>query len=124
MYFCFFAGDTEVFYWQEESSDPEEARKLFHIATEKLDEHEDEITCVDSIPQLGMYITGSKDGTVKVWNKLKEMLREIKFPEAINSVIFVNPKADILIGHGGKVSRVLAEDYKPLENLKLHSEQA
>jgi len=122
LYFCFKAGDTEVFQWQEESEEEEETKKLFHISTEKLDEHEDELTCLDQLPELGLYISGSKDGTVKVWNKLKEMLREIKFPEPVNSVCFLNPQGDILIGHGGKVSKIQADDYKPMENLKIHSD--
>ena len=79
---------------------------------------------MDVLTELGVYISGSKDGTIKVWNKMKELLREIKFPEPISSVTFINPRGDVLVGHGGKVSRVLAEDYKPLENLKIHSLQA
>jgi hypothetical protein len=69
-------------------------------------------------------LTGGKDGIVKVWNKMKELLREIKFPEPITSVAFMNANADILIGHGGKVSKIMAPDFKPLENFKIHSQQA
>ena len=64
-------------------------------------------------------MTGAKDGLVKVWNIKKELLREIKFPEPITSVCFLNSKADILVGHVGKVSSVLAKDYKPFETPEL-----
>lgn len=60
-------------------------------------------------------MTGGKDGLVKVWNIKKELVREIKFPEPITSVCFLNSSADLLIGHIGKVSSVLAKDYKPFE---------
>ena len=43
------------------------------------------------------------------------MVREIKFPEPITAVCFLNPLGDILVGHVGKVSSVMAEDYKPFE---------
>ena len=42
-------------------------------------------------------------------------MREIKFPDPITSVIFLNNEGDILVGHVGKVSSVLAKDYKPFE---------
>lgn len=67
----------------------------------------------------GLFVTGAKDGLVKVWNIKKELIREIKFPEPITSVCFLNHNADLLVGHVGKVSTVLAKDYKPFEVLEL-----
>jgi len=55
---------------------------------------------------------------VKVWNIKKELIREIKFPEPITSVCFLNSNADLLVGHVSKVSTVLAKDYKPFEILE------
>lgn len=63
----------------------------------------------------GIFASGAKDGLVKVWNIKKELLREIKFPEPITSVCFLNSDGDLLVGHVGKVSTVLAKDYKPFE---------
>ncbi len=60
-------------------------------------------------------MTGARDGLVKVWNIRKELIREIRFPEPITSVCFLNQHGDILVGHVGKVSSVLAKDYKPYE---------
>jgi hypothetical protein len=60
-------------------------------------------------------VTGGRDGLVKIWNIRKELIREIKFPDPITSVIFLNKEGDILVGHVGKVSSVLAADYKPFE---------
>jgi WD40 repeat protein len=71
---------------------------------------------VDILQCKGLFVTGAKDGLIKVWNFRKEMVREIKFPEPITAVCFLNPLGDILVGHVGKVSSVLAEDYKPFES--------
>lgn len=64
-------------------------------------------------------MTGAKDGLIKVWNIKKEMIREIKFPEPITAVSFLNHRGDILVGHVGKVSSVMAADYKPFESKEL-----
>lgn len=50
-----------------------------------------------------------------MWNIKKELVREIKFPEPITAVCFLNSNGDILVGHVGKVSSVMAIDYKPFE---------
>ena len=39
------------------------------------------------------------------------MIREIRFVDPINSVCFINKKADILIGHSGNLSKLSAKNY-------------
>lgn len=56
---------------------------------------------------------------MKVWNIKKELIREIKFPEPVYSVSFLNEQGDILVGHHGKVSMVSVKDYAPDEIPKL-----
>jgi WD40 repeat protein len=80
-----------------------------------MNEHEDELESIDFLYEKGLFVTGGKDGSVKVWNIKKDLIREIKFPEPITSVCFLNANADILVGHVGKVSSILAKDYKPYE---------
>jgi hypothetical protein len=43
------------------------------------------------------------------------LLREIKFPEPVYSVAFMNEAGDLLVGHHGKVSMVAFKDYQPDE---------
>jgi hypothetical protein len=74
---------------------------------------------IDMLQSKGLFVTGGKDGLIKVWNMRKDLVREIRFPEPITAVCFFNSNADILVGHVGKVSSVLAEDYKPFENQEL-----
>ena len=52
---------------------------------------------------------------MKIWNVKRELIREIKFPEPVESVTFLNYEGDILVGHLGKTSSVLAKDYLPEE---------
>lgn len=58
------------------------------------------------LEESGLIITGSADKSVKVWNTKKQIIREIKFPEAIESVKFFNPEGGILVGHAGQVSSI------------------
>lgn len=105
----FKTGDTEMFLWEEQT------KELYRLSTDKIDEHEDELNTVDMLVSRGLFVTGGRDGLIKVWNIRKQLIREIKFPEPITSVAFLNNEADILVGHIGKVSSVVAADYKPFE---------
>lgn len=109
LFFGFKTGDTQLFTWEESE------KELYKLDCDKIDEHEDDLTSVDILLSKGLFVTGGRDGLIKVWNMKKQMVREIKFPESITAVCFFNPQGDILVGHGGKVSSVLALDYKPFE---------
>ena len=98
-----------MFHWEEKN------KELYRLICDKVDEHEDELQSIDMLVSKGLYVTGAKDGLIKVWNCKKELVREIKFPEPITAVCFLNANADILVGHVGKVSSVMASDYKPFE---------
>ena len=87
------------------------SKQLHKLKIDKSDEHEDEFTCFDTLPNLGLIVTGDKDGLVKIWNCKKQLIREVKFVESVNSVVFLNPEADIIVGHFGNLSRLNACDY-------------
>ena len=116
--FAFKPCDTQMFRYDEELLD------LVHIKTDSTFEHESEITDLGTFPQKQLFISGSLDGFVKVWNIKKEMIREIKFPEPVYSVSFLNKDGDILVGHLGKVSTVSHKDYCPNEIPKLYKPDA
>jgi WD40 repeat protein len=105
----FKTGDTELFYWDDSG------KELYRLSCNKINEHEDELQSIDILYSRGLFVTGAKDGLIKVWNIRKELIREIKFPEPITAVSFLNQRGDILVGHVGKVSSVMADDYKPFE---------
>lgn len=50
-----------------------------------------------------------------MWDLDKKLVREIKFTEPVGVVAFMNEKADLMAGHGGKLSKILAYDYLPVE---------
>ena len=81
----FKTGDTELFTWEES------VKELYKLTCDKTDEHEDELQSIDLLISKGLFVTGGRDGLVKVWNLKKELIREIKFPEPITAVTFMNP---------------------------------
>jgi WD40 repeat protein len=56
-------------------------------------------------------VTGDEDGLIKVWNGRKQLIRDIKFVETVNSVAFLNDMGDIIVGHSGNISRLDASQY-------------
>jgi hypothetical protein len=87
-------------------------KQLCKLPVDKSDEHEDTITCCDTLLSNGMLVTGDYDGLVKIWNSKKQLIREIKFVEPINSVAFLNPQGDIIVGHSGNLSKLEYKTYK------------
>lgn len=57
-------------------------------------------------------MTGDESGLVKIWNCKKQLVREIKFVEPINSVCFLGGERDLIVGHSGNLSRLNYQDYQ------------
>lgn len=57
-------------------------------------------------------MTGDESGLVKIWNCKKQLVREIKFVEPINSVCFLGGERDLIVGHSGNLSRLNYIDYQ------------
>jgi hypothetical protein len=81
-------------------------------------EHETVVLSIDVHLRLGLCATGDREGLIKIWNKKKEIVREIKFNDSITAICFLNKEADLLIGHGCNLSRVYARDYIPKTGFK------
>lgn len=65
-----------------------------------------------------LIVTADEDGLIKVWDFDKKLIREIKFTEPVNVICFLNIHADLMAGHGGKLSKIKADDYLPEEWFK------
>ena len=76
-------------------------------------EHNDEVTCVDYHCGLKLIASGDSSGLIKIWNYRRVIVREILFTEPIAAVSFLNACGDLIVGHKGKLSRILAKDYLP-----------
>lgn len=111
----FKSGEAQLFKYDEDLED------LVFIRTETSFDHDRKVHDIEVFPKQNLIITGSFDGFAKVWNVKKELIREIKFPEKVYSVSFLNEQGDILVGHHGKVSMVSHEDYNPYEIEKLYN---
>jgi hypothetical protein len=81
-------------------------------------DHETIVLSIDVHLRLGLCATGDREGLIKIWNKKKEIVREIKFTDSITAICFLNKEADLLIGHGCNLSRVYARDYIPKGGFK------
>ena len=57
------------------------------------------------------------DGLIKIWNYMRNLIREIKFTEPISAMQFLNKRGDLIVGHKGKLSRINASDYLPHPDL-------
>ena len=48
---------------------------------------------------------------MKVANEMRVLIREIKFYDEVNTITFLNNSSDLLVGHGGKLSKISHKDY-------------
>ena len=60
---------------------------------------------------MDLIVSGCSDGYVKIWNLKKELIREIKYPEPISSVLFSSNSGNILVSHGKSISIMTYNDY-------------
>lgn len=76
-----------------------EKKSFLKLPIDRGQEHEDKVEAIDIHLGLGLIVTGDNEGLVKIWNRKKQVVREIKFTEPITAVCFLNEQADLLIGH-------------------------
>lgn len=114
----FESGDQEVFQYDGEE------QALHLIESEKQKEHEAPLTGLDYHRKLELMVTSCEGGSIRVWSKDKKFLREIAFPQRIDSVCFLNAKGDLLVSHDKRVSLINIERYrtKTFEYVASHAE--
>lgn len=74
----------------------------------KINEHEKNITFAATNESTGHFITGSDDGTVKIWTAWKNFVCEFQLPQVCKAGIFMNKNLDLLLGHKKIVSEITA----------------
>ena len=75
-------GVSELFEFRDD--------KLYILETEKVREHDCEITGYDYNAKLNLLVTADERGTIRIWNYDKKLLREINFPTRIDNIVFLN----------------------------------
>lgn len=87
-------------------------QKIYRIKSEKEEEHEAEVNFITMNESNGCYMTGSKDGVVKVWNKEKKLLSEFEFYDEPRAAIFKDNKFGVYIAHSTCLSEILNTEFK------------
>ena len=77
------------------------------------EQHTKEVTSLSACPYLSIFVTSSKDGTIKVWNFDNQLVSDIDFGGTVSCVAFANNRGDLLVGVQIEVSIIRAEDYLP-----------
>ncbi|XP_077209592.1 WD repeat-containing protein 97 [Paroedura picta] len=62
------------------------------------DDPQDDITGLCCCPDLNLFASASRDGSVKVWNSENKLLRHLKLDTIPESLAFANPQGDLLVG--------------------------
>lgn len=89
----FSGGESDLFEFSSE------ANRLEWIETDKTRDHDCPLKGFDFCPTLKIIVTADTNGCIRIWNQDKIFLREIQFPETIDSLCFLNDRADILVSH-------------------------
>ncbi|XP_060099017.1 WD repeat-containing protein 97 [Heteronotia binoei] len=58
----------------------------------------DDITGLCCCPNLKLFASSSRDGSVKIWNSHNKLLRHLKLNTIPESLAFANPQGDLLVG--------------------------
>ena len=69
-------------------------------------------TSLDYHKKLGLILTTSTGGALRIWNHDRKFLREISFPGQIESACFCNAEGDILVSHEHRVSLITHNRYR------------
>jgi len=95
------------------------------VETDKSREHEHPLTALDFHKNLNLIVTSCVKGQVKIWSTNnvrnlgdKQLIREINFPNKVDSVLFLNEEGDILVGHDRRLSIIKFCTYWPFRNEK------
>ncbi|KAJ3322483.1 WD repeat-containing protein 87 [Boothiomyces sp. JEL0866] len=106
--------NRETWVFQERKETPDSFIRLKPHPNE--DDHVNTITKLDVLQTLPILVNASIDGIVKVIRSL--IAREIQFNDPVSSVIFANPRGDLLVALPIEIVLVQVQDYLPPEYLE------
>jgi hypothetical protein len=73
--------------------------------------------------KLNLIVSSCEGGLVKIWttNNIKslgdkQMIREITFPDKVDSVCFMNENGDIMVAHDKRISVIKFQTYWPFRD--------
>lgn len=83
------------------------------------EDHTHDITSLNACPYLQLFVSSSKDGTIKVWSFDNQLVTEINFGVPLSAVGFANTQGDLLVALQLQISIVRAVDYLPPQYCEL-----
>ncbi|KAI9204830.1 uncharacterized protein BJ171DRAFT_598856 [Polychytrium aggregatum] len=88
-----------------------ESRKMpTHL---RSDDHTDAVTAICPIPMLGLFISSSRDGTLRLWDSFNTLIREVQFTQPLEAVCVNSERGDILVGIQNRVDIIQYSLYLP-----------
>jgi WD40 repeat protein len=120
--FSYDSGEFDIF--EVETYGPQVHEKRVHLVeTDKSREHEASLTAIDFHKNLNFMVTACQGGQVKIWSTNnvkglgdKQLIREINFPNKVDTVCFMNEHGDILVGHDRRLSVIKFQAYWPFRD--------
>ena len=83
------------------------------------DHHSDITVAQKSNARGGVFLSGSSDGGIKIWNKKCELIRETKISFPIKALTFYNNYCDVLVGLESTIS-IISFDKMISPNAEVH----
>jgi hypothetical protein len=79
----------------------------------RSDDHVEAITCISPIPMLDLFVTCSRDGSIKVWDMFNTLVREILYDSPIDTMTVTSGYGDLVFGINERVDKIKAKFYLP-----------
>lgn len=83
------------------------------LSHQREDCHTDVITSLSCCHSLGLFVTSSRDGFLKVWSTSNQLVSEIFFGDSLTCACFSNGGGDLLVGFQRQICVVHASNYLP-----------
>ncbi|KAJ3234305.1 hypothetical protein HDU81_001518 [Chytriomyces hyalinus] len=79
----------------------------------RSDDHVDTVTSVCPIPLLGLFVTTSRDCTIRIWDMFNSLVREIKFHDPLECLCVSSVRGDLLVGIQSRIDIIKYNLYLP-----------
>ncbi|TPX76254.1 hypothetical protein CcCBS67573_g02463 [Chytriomyces confervae] len=79
----------------------------------RSDDHVDTVTSVCPIPLLGLFVTTSRDCTIRIWDMFNSLVREIKFHDPLECLCVSSARGDLLVGIQSRIDIIKYNLYLP-----------
>ncbi|KAJ3018594.1 hypothetical protein HKX48_002789 [Thoreauomyces humboldtii] len=79
----------------------------------RSDDHTDQVMAICPIRKLGLFVSCSKDGTIRVWDANNALVREIQFQEQLCHICVASSLGDLVFAFQNRLDIITYQDYLP-----------